>query len=164
MSIQEITSYDSPNFTRADQVPYVFGRKRVVRYIAIHWWGDPASRPTFEGTINYLCNPLIEKSAHAVVEAGRVAYLVDSRDAAWAAGHPILNAEGIQVECNPRCSTEDIEAAAEVVAIYRMIWGDIPLTRHGWWVPTQCPGNYDIDYLDRRSYEINLSKHGKRHG
>lgn len=154
MSYQELNQYNSPNYTDAASVPAVFGRARTVESITIHWWGDPSEHPTFEGTINYLCTPWQERSnqkqssAHAVVEAGRVAWIIDGTDAAWHAGSAIGNATSIGVECNPRASDGDYQTVGELVRDIRAIYGDIPIRPHNSWISTACPGTYNLARID----------------
>lgn len=110
---QTITHYNSPNYTPKHLVPNVFGRKRVIKGIVYHWWGDPSAGSTFEGVCNYLCRSNGMSSAHTVGEAGRIAWLVNAEDAAWLAGSPVGNADCIGYECNPRLSDGDYETMGE---------------------------------------------------
>jgi N-acetylmuramoyl-L-alanine amidase len=154
MSYQEINHFNSPNYTPAASVPSAFGYKREVKSITIHWWDAPEKRPTFEGTINWLCTPWqqrpgqVQSSCHAVVEAGRVAWIVDGTDAAWHAGNAYGSATSIGVECNPRASDGDYQTIGELVRDIRKIYGDIPLIPHRYWKETTCPGNYDLARID----------------
>lgn len=146
MSYENITRYDSPNYTS--------GRPYGIRFIVIHWWGDPNTHPTFEGVIRTLCSPSRGASAHYTCEAGRVACLVDPDDRAWNAGDGIGvgsrgNDMGIAIECNPRRSDGDYETIAELIRDLRAVYGDLPLIRHSDCSATQCPGLYDLDRLDR---------------
>lgn len=164
MAFLQINQYDSPNLTRGAQSRAVFGFDRNIRHIVIHHWNAPGLGDTFNSTINWLCNTKSQVSAHAVVEAGRAAYLVNPWDVAWGAGHPQGNAEGLQIECNPRASDADYETVAEVIALYREEYGDLLITPHSYWTFTQCPGDYDLDRLDQRAYEIGMKKYGRRFG
>lgn len=146
MSYSNITQYDSPNYTS--------GRPYGIKFIVIHWWGDPNTHPTFEGVIKTLCDPSRGASAHYVAEAGRVACIVDPDDRAWNAGDGVGvgskgNDMGIGIECNPRQSDGDYETIAELIRDLRVEYGDLPLIRHRDCSATQCPGSYDLDRLDR---------------
>ena len=136
MSYQYITEYDSPNFgyptgTRGQNQP---------EKIVIHHWGGDES--TFTGTISWLLNPDSEVSAHFVVEAGRVACIVNWNDAAWHAGDREVNLQSIGIECHPRCSLEDRETVAELVASLWHEYGKLPLLGHQEVVSTGCPGRW----------------------
>lgn len=145
MSYQDITQYNSPNYTS--------GRPYGIHYIVIHWWDDPSKHPTFDAVISTLCNPSRGASAHYIAEAGRVACIVDPDDRAWHAGDGIGigskgNDKGIGIECNPRQSDEDYYTIAELISDLRSVYGDLPLIRHRDCSSTQCPGTYDLDRLD----------------
>lgn len=148
MTYQTIMNRDSPNRTPAADVPRRFGQARKVKSITIHWWGDPASKPTFDGVVDYLCRTNGTSSAHYVVEAGRVACIVDPDDAAWHAGSREGNATSIGIECNPRASDGDYATVAELVAALRKVYGPIPLVRHSSWKATACPGVWDLDRIN----------------
>ena len=146
MSYENITKYDSPNYTS--------GRPYGIKFIVIHWWGDPNTHPTFEGVIKTLCSPSRGASAHYVAESGRVACIVDPDDRAWNAGDGVGvgskgNDMGIGIECNPRQSDGDYETIAELIRDLRVVYGDLPLIRHRDCSATQCPGLYDLNRLDR---------------
>ena len=145
MSFDFITQYDSPNYT--------VGRPYGIACIVIHWWGDPAEHPTFEGVISTLCSPSRGASANYVAEAGRVACLVDPDNRSWASGDGINvnsmgNDRGISIECNPRQSDGDYQTIGELIANIRSVYGDLPLYRHRDFSATECPGTYDLARLD----------------
>lgn len=146
MSYENITRFDSPNYTS--------GRPYGIKYIVIHWWGDPSTHPTFEGVIKTLCSPSRGASAHYVVESGRVACIVDPDDRAWHAGDGVGcgskgNDMGIGIECNPRQSDGDYATVAALIRDLRAVYGDLPLIHHRDCSATQCPGSYDLERLDR---------------
>lgn len=146
MTYQDITQYNSPNMTP--------GRPWGINKIVIHWWGDPNTHPTFEGVIQTLCSPARGASAHYVVEAGRVACIVDPDNRAWHAGDGIGNGSqgndrGIGIECNPRQSDGDYQTIAELIRDLRKVYGDLPLHPHREFNATACPGTYDLARLDR---------------
>lgn len=155
MSYQYITHIDSPNYTPAAQVARVFGIARSVGGFTYHWWGDPATRPTFDGVVSWLCRPGGGSSAHYVVEAGRVACIVSPLDAAWHSGNARGNATTVGIEMNPRASDGDYQTAAELSAQLIDAFGDQLKYRHSDWSATQCPGNYDVNRIDRDSYKYN---------
>jgi N-acetylmuramoyl-L-alanine amidase len=123
--------------------------------IAIHWWGDPAQRPTFDGTIQYLVYGGARNSAsvHYVAEAGRVACLLDpDTDLSWGQGDG-ANGYGnnffISIECNPRASDGDYATVAELIAELRETYGPLVLKPHRDFTSTACPGVWDLGRLDR---------------
>lgn len=148
----EITRYNSPNYTPANSSRAVFGHDRVISGITIHHWGDPALAPKFDSVVDYLCRPNGDTSAHAVVEANKVAWIVDDKDVAWHTGSPLGNASTIGLELNPRASEADYKTSAELIGQLRYIYGDVMLYAHNYWTNTQCPGAWDVYRLDKMSY------------
>lgn len=138
MAYQYLTQYNSPNYTNT---------RIQHKFIVIHWWGDPNTHPTFEGVISTLCNPSRQASAHYVAEAGRVACLVDPDLKSWATGP--ANSYTISIECNPRHTDADYQTIGELVANLRKTYGDLPLKRHRDFMNTACPGDYDLERIDR---------------
>ena len=135
-SYQYITEHDSPNH---------WGQRSKTDAIVIHWWGDPATNPTFDGVVDWLCNPQSQASAHYVAEAGKVACIVDPAMMAWHVAQPgYVNQTTIGIECNPRASEGDYATVAELVANLWHEWGKLPVKRHKDYMPTQCPGVYDV--------------------
>jgi N-acetylmuramoyl-L-alanine amidase len=124
------------------------------RYIAIHWWGDPAQRPTFDGTVNYLVYGGARNSAsvHYVAEAGKVACLLDpDTQLSWGQGDGaggVGNNYAISIELNPRAWDSDYQTAAELIAELRAVYGPLPLMPHRAFTATQCPGVWDLARLD----------------
>jgi hypothetical protein len=121
--------------------------------IVIHWWGLPQGqsiqsvRDTFEGGGR-------QASAHYGATDGEVDCYVSPDDIAWANGNWAANLSKISIECNPRQSDGDYYAAAWTIAYVRSIYGDLPLSRHRDYYPTQCCGDYDLERLDALAYEI----------
>lgn len=161
MSYEIITRFDSPNFTPAASVASVFGVHRAILSITVHHWGDPAGNPSFNGVINWLCNPAAQVSAHTVIEAGRIAYIVNYEDASWSTGSAQGNATTIGLELNPQARDSDYETAAEHIADIWMEYGILPIKAHKEWVATACPGRWDLgrlgklagDYYDKKDAE-----------
>lgn len=161
MSYESVKQFDSPNFTPAASVASVFGLRRVISGITIHHWGDPSAGATFSGVVNYLCRKGGRTSAHAVIEAGRVAYIVDYKDAAWHSGSARGNATTIGLELNPRASEKDYETAAEHIADIWVTYGRVPLYRHSDWKATACPGKWNLLKLQIRAAQYYRAKTAK---
>jgi N-acetylmuramoyl-L-alanine amidase len=135
---------------------------------AIHWWGDPASNLQFWPIVNVLITRSIQKSASVnfVAEAGLVACLVDPFTVAWAQGDGATgwgNLNLVSIECNPRCSNEDRETVAELMADQHIRNG-IPLVAypHKKFTATACPGTWEqyIPALVARAKQIVAEKTG----
>lgn len=154
MSYNYDESHDSPNYTPASKSPAVFGQPRVIKGITIHHWGDPNLNPSFAGVRDYLCRQNGNTSAHFIASGtGRqVACIVAPGDVAWHSGNATGNATTIGIECDPRCRDEDYDVVAELVADLRSVYGDVLIYSHNMWSNTSCPGNYDIDRIDKLSY------------
>ena len=146
MAYEYITAHDSPNYTPAGRVRAVFGHDRKIESITIHHWGVLGQK--FEHVIHWFLSPAAGTSAHYIVEDGRVACLVDVKDAAWHAGNARGNATSIGLELRPEATDGDYATAAELIAKLRSVFGDLPLVEHNEWRPTQCPGRWDLDRLD----------------
>lgn len=140
-------SRNSKNFTRASDVPFVFGMPRVIEAITIHHWGSLGQR--FEDVENFLCTNNTPTSAHYVVQAGLVSCIVTPDDAAWHSGSPRGNAKTVGLELRPEATDADYQTAAELVRDIRKWAGDIPLLPHNHWFNTACPGKWDLARLDR---------------
>lgn len=152
MSYEFITQYTSKNFTRGA----VAGRGRPTEIVE-HWWGKPVGQ-NFEGIVQWLCTNDVPTSAHYVVEAGRVACIVDPADVAWHAGDWAANVRSIGIEMNPRASEGDYAAGAELIARLRSIYGDLPLRPHRHYAATECPGIYDLARLDALARSVVLDR------
>lgn len=148
MSYKYETQYNSPNFTTAADAPRVWGRAYKVTAIAIHWWGDPNTNPSYRGVINVLTSPSRGASAHFVATGTNrsVAQLINLSNASWATNS--ANPYTVSIECDPRCRPEDYDVVAELIANIRSVYGNIPLVPHRQFAATQCPGNYDLGRLD----------------
>lgn len=161
MAYEYITQYDSPNYFTPAQCLARYGRKRQITGITVHWWGLPENKPTFQGVIDYLCRPNGNTSAHEVIEAGRVAPIVNHINAAWHSGSSVGNATTIGLELNPRCSDGDYETAGERIADLWIGYGNkLPLYKHSDWKNTRCPGNYDLARLRKiaeKYYQIKVN-------
>jgi N-acetylmuramoyl-L-alanine amidase len=154
--------YNAKNFTAQDQVALVpgwGGLPREILFITIHHWGDPSWGQTYEGVVDWFCNPnsSVTTSAHYVVSAGEVACIVSPWDAAWHAGGWGLrdfnkglhgNRVSIGIECNPLERDDDYVTVAELVRNLRAQFGNIPLVHHCDWTATDCPGTYDLGKID----------------
>lgn len=139
MAYQELTQYNSPNYTPVSQVAAFYGMIRFIEGVTYHWWSDPKLRPLFLSIINYLCRPNGNTSAHVVGEAGRIAWIVDAVHAAWHAGHARGNAQTIGYECNPRLSDGDYETMGEFHYDMEKAYGRrLSIYVHKEWSATSC--------------------------
>ena len=137
-SYEYITKYTSPNQN---------ARNSKVKSITIHHWGSRGQK--FDNVVNWLCQKRAGTSAHYVVEAGKVACIVDPDRRAWHAGNSRGNHESIGIECRPEATEGDYATVAALVADLRAVYGNIPLKRHRDWTSTACPGVWDIGKIDR---------------
>lgn len=133
-----ITKYTSPNQN---------ARNTKVKSLTIHHWGSRGQK--FDNVVHWLCQKRAGTSAHYVVEAGKVACIVDPDRRAWHAGNSRGNHESIGIECRPEATEGDYATVAALVADLRSVYGNIPLKRHRDWTSTACPGVWDIQKLDR---------------
>jgi hypothetical protein len=129
---------------------------------AIHHWGDPNQRPTFMGILNVLLerSRLKQASVNFMAEANKVACLVDPFTIAWGQGDGAYgwgNNNLVSLECNPRCSPEDRETVAELIADQNIRNGiPIILYPHKNFTATACPGLWEqwIPWLTERAKQI----------
>jgi LysM repeat protein len=119
------------------------------RAIVMHWWGDPASNPTFNGVVNWFKLRSSQVSAQYVVEAGRITQMVMEDHRAWHAGDDWANKHGIGIEVNPRLSAADYRTTAALVAEIRSRRGPLPLQPHNAYSATRCPGHMDLGLINR---------------
>lgn len=135
MSYKYLTQHDAACFAR--------GRGgRAILYIVIHHWDDPDKNPTFDGVVAWFKNPNSWVSAHYVVEAGRVACMVNESDTAWHAGDGEMNRTSIGIECNPRASEADLQTLIELLAELKARYPHAQIIGHKDVVSTGCPGRY----------------------
>ena len=131
------------SFIPASPANYTRGRGgKKITTIVIHHWDDPARNPQFSGVIATFQNPSRGASAHYVVEAGRVAQMVDLADTAWHAGNWPVNQSSIGIECNPRCSEADKATIGELIAHLQATYGLLKIIGHKDASSTACPGRY----------------------
>ena len=133
-----ITKFTSPNQN---------ARNSRIKSITIHHWGSRGQK--FDNVVHWLCQKRAGTSAHYVVEAGKVACIVDPDRRAWHAGNSRGNHESIGIECRPEATDGDYATVAALIADLRAVYGNIPLKRHRDWTSTACPGVWDIQKLDR---------------
>lgn len=134
------TTWSSPNYTPAAQVPTVYGQPRRITGVTVHHWGADGQR--FEDVANYLSRTGGNTSAHFVVEAGRAACLVSPTNAAWHAGSAEGNATTIGIECHPELLDGDMTSLVELIAWLEGIYGSLKVYGHRDWTQTACPGRY----------------------
>lgn len=133
-----LTSKTSPNQN---------ARNSKIKSITIHHWGSRGQR--FDNVVSWLCDKRAGTSAHYVVEAGKVACIVDPDRRAWHAGNSRGNHESIGIECRPEATEGDYATVAALVADLRAVYGNIPLVPHKSWTSTACPGVWDLGKIDR---------------
>ena len=140
MSYNFLTQYDSPNYGG------IYGPISLpCKRLTIHHWDDPAKKPQPFPTINHLCRPNGNSSAHAVVWPGNVACIVNYDRAAWHAGNETGNQTSIGLELDPCHVNETIETVAEYIAdLIRqgVLARDFEIYGHKDWSATACPGAY----------------------
>lgn len=156
MAYKYITDVNAANFTRAADVPQVFGGyPRGVDFIGIHHWGNDGQDPW--NVISYLASPNErQSSAHEVIWDGNVACLVHSDNASWAMANPTgyPNARGYHLELRPEATAGDYATAAERIADLRDLFGNVPLRPHRDFTQTACPGRWDLGRLDRLAADV----------
>jgi N-acetylmuramoyl-L-alanine amidase CwlA len=133
-------------YTRAADVPAVFGRARTIDGIVIHHWG--VTGQSHDGVVNFFVNGPGTTSAHFVVSEGRIHCLVSPQDAAWHSGNAVGNATTIGIECRPEATAGDYLTVAELVRYLRAQYGPLPLSPHRQWQSTACPGVWDLARID----------------
>ena len=135
MAYQYLTQYDSPNYGpgRPAGAPNV---------IVIHYWDDPAKKPSFDGVVNWFATGRGNNSAHYVVEAGKAARMVSESDTAWHAGNWAYNQQSIGIECNPRNSAADRRTIGELIDDIQARHGKLTIIGHKDCSSTACPGSY----------------------
>lgn len=143
MAYNYLTQYNAQNYTKGR-----FGQQ--ITEIIIHHWGVEGQ--TFEGVLNWFCNNAVcRSSAHYVVEAGRVACIVDCANTAWHASNWDFNLKTIGIECRPEATDGDYETVGELIAAIWKTYGKLPLRKHRD-VPgakTYCPGKWDLQRLQK---------------
>ncbi len=148
MGYDYITKYDARNYT--------LGRQgQSIKEIVLHHWGIDGQ--SFQGIVNWFTsNPSCRTSAHYVVEAGKVACLVDMKNTAWHCGNWYHNTISVGIECRPEMSVGDLETTAELIAnIWKAVGRELPIVPHKAIVATSCPGRYmyKLDWLKQRARE-----------
>ncbi|WP_237223359.1 peptidoglycan DD-metalloendopeptidase family protein [Rothia nasimurium] len=137
------TTWFSPNFTPAAQVPAVYGLPRTIDGVTVHWWNDPALNPTFDGSAAYLSRAGGNTSAHFIVQGNRVACIVSPVNAAWHAGSARGNATTVGIEMAPWATDADMQTLASLIRWLEKTYGkSLMVYQHKDWTPTACPGAY----------------------
>lgn len=149
-------------FTPAAHVPLVYGQKRVITAITIHWWGSFGQ--THDGVNNFFVNGPGSTSCHFVasgIPRPRITCLVSPEDAAWHAGNAVGNATTVGIECRPEATEADYKVVAETVRFLRDTYGaNLPLIPHRNWQATQCPGHWDLGKIHRMAEALKVKPAG----
>jgi hypothetical protein len=130
------------------------GRTQPIKEIVIHWWDDPARKPTINGVINHFKNPASQVSAHYVVSGTRIVRLVREQDTAWHIGH--ANPFTIGIEVDPRGQDSTYKTVAWLVNDIRKRRGNLPLVGHNKYMNTACPGTISISRINKESKELDM--------
>lgn len=144
-----ITRISSPNHSGRRPGP--------LKGIIIHWWGNPklygdsTSDANAEGVARYLSRQGGSSSAHYVVSGKKVYCIVDPDSIAWHAGVYARNADHVGVEIDPDApnQADTYATVAALVKDLRKAYGNVPLRRHRDFKNTACPGNLDVERIDR---------------
>ena len=156
MSYKLITGKNSPNY---GYNPHGSRGGNTVKYIVIHHWGKDGQ--SFDGVVNWLCRSNGNSSAHYVLEAGKVACIIDHKNCAWHAGNKWYNQHSIGIECRPECRTGDVDTLVELLADLFKIYGVLPVIGHKDIVATACPYRYYSKLGDIKARAIKLMQTGK---
>lgn len=134
--------------TNITQNRWVGGNKNIDQ-IVIHWWDNPAKRPTLAGVVAWFLNPASQVSAHYVVSDKTVVRMVEEKDGAW---HALsANNHSIGIEIDPNFPGDTYKTVGELVRDIRTRHGNLRLVRHrdvpG--VSTTCPGSTNLDLIEQ---------------
>jgi len=140
----EVVDIRSSNYHTPAQTLDYYGVERTIEAIVIHHWGVDGQ--DFEAVANYLSRPNGTSSAHEVIEAGKLALLIDHQNTAWHARS--ANPRTIGLELRPEASEGDYATAAERIRQIRNEHGPLPLEAHSDHVATACPGRWNLYRLD----------------
>ena len=124
------------------------GRSKKVTELVIHWWGDPATKPTLSGVVSWFKNPSSQVSAHFVVSSDTVVQMVNMADTAWHAG--AANSHTVGIEVDPRVPGNTYETVAALIKFIKKYYPNIVIKTHRDYMATQCPGNLDITQIKKR--------------
>lgn len=147
----------SPNFTAAANSVANYGVGRSYRHIVIHWWGEPANKPTLTGTVNWLRNPSTQVSAHYVVSGDTVHQLVQEENIAWHARQANPYTIGIEVDPNvPGNTYKTVAQLVKEISLRRGIAiNSDTIAPHKRFVITACPGTLDLARIIREANGTN---------
>lgn len=126
-------------------VPYQF------REIQIHWWGDPATKPTHDGIVSYIANKT-GGSVNYVASGSKITLMVDEANCAFTTQNG--NPYGIKIECSPYGTDADYKNIGKLVADIRKRRGNIPLVPHKKYWNTACPGTLSLQRIDEEANKI----------
>jgi len=146
----KLQTHRSSWFTAAQCQAY-YGVPYQFREIQIHWWDDPARKPSHDGVVNYQANKT-GGSVNYVASAGRVTFMVPEEHCAFTTqgGNPY----GIKIECAPYGTDADYQTIAWLVADIWKRRGYMPLVPHNKYFNTACPGTLDLGRIEREAKAI----------
>ncbi len=118
--------------------------------IVVHWWDLPEKKPSLMGTVNWLCNPAAQVSAHYVVSGTTVYNLVKETDVAWHARDANSFSIGIEVDPNtPPGTYETVSQLCREIAARHLMSLPWAIKPHREYVNTSCPGTLDLERIKR---------------
>lgn len=123
-------------------------------FIVMHW-GVVSSIAQIDKEV---LSPARSMSYHYAIEKDIVHQYVDEKNTAWHANNFNINQRSIGIcitagPSHPYCD-EDYETAAQLIAEIIRRHGPMKITAHRDYTPTQCPGNFDFERLNKRVNDI----------
>lgn len=116
--------------------------------ITVHWWGDGTGADNHDNIVNYMTNQAVagNKSVNYVLSDNKITLCVNPDNVAWASqsGNPTT----ISVETQPTLGAEGYKKWGWLVDQLEQRYGrSLPLYKHSYWYPTQCPGTIDLNRI-----------------
>lgn len=124
------------------KIPYQF------REIQIHWWDDPANKPSHAGVVEYI-KKKTSGSINYVASAGKITRMVAEENCALATQNG--NPYGIKIECSPYGTDEDYRTIGWLVYDIQKRRGRLPLVPHKEYWNTSCPGTLDLTRIQKEA-------------
>lgn len=116
------------------------GRPGAPTEVVIHHYGPDDA--TYESSIAWLTRRDAVTSAHYVVDAGRVACIVDPDDTAWHSGSWPVNQRAIGIENHPVWTQAREDTLVELCVALERQYGSLNYSVHQNHSSTACPGRW----------------------